>query len=575
MAYSERNGILIPDSWAERGQDVGALHSNVQLLTERLAELELALEDQGWMRLAQGSQNEFSREGLRKITQLARLFYLKNPLIRRGVDVQANYVFGQGVEIRSDNEEVNAILQTWQDDARNQAELTTQQARLQKEVELRLMANLFFVFFVDNTRQGRVLVRTVPFDQIEDVIADPEDAKTPWFYKRVWTESRLDVTLGQVVGANRTEYYPDWRYRPARRETLIGGSPVRWESPVYHVKVGGLADMRFGVSEVYAALDWARAYKEFLENWATIVRSYASFAWRLTTQGGKAGVAAAKTKLGSTYGSGLPSGETNPPPIPGSTFIGADSVNMQPIRTAGATTSADDGRRLLLMVASVMGLPETFFGDTSVGTLATAKSLDRPTELQMRQRQMLWQDVFGNIARYVVEQAVRARALAGTVEDEEDGTPIVTLGLDPDTGEPMPLGITVTFPPILERDVTESVTAIVDAATLGGQGLAGTLDLETVTRMLLAALGEQNADDLLAKLFPPPAEGEEEAPMWKREELAPPPAPAPVIVPGMGQPGQGAEGQPPEEQAQQEGFAEALREFRDAVRGIGEHHGAA
>jgi hypothetical protein len=566
MGYSERGGILVPDTWAERGQEVGAMLANVQLLTERLAELELALEDQGWMRLSQEGQREFSRAALRKITQLARLFYLKNPLIRRGVNVQANYVFGQGVEIRSDNEDVNTILQSWQDDAKNQAELTTQQAHLQTEVELQVMANLFFVFFVDARKRGRVRVRTIPFDQVEDVIADPEDAKTPWFYKRVWTEARLDPALGQIMGANRTEYYPDWRYRPAQQPATIGDSPVRWESPVYHIKVGGLSDMRFGVSEVYAALDWAKAYTQFLENWATIVRSYASFAWQLTTKAGKAGVAAAKTKLGSTYGTGLSGGETNPPPIPGSTFIGADSVNMQPIRTAGATTSAEDGRRLLLMVASTMGLPETFFGDTSVGTLATAKSLDRPTELQMRQRQMLWQDILGNIARYVVEQAVRAGTLAGTVVEEDDGTPIVTLPTNDETGEPASLDIHVTFPPILERDITESVAAIVDAATLGGQGLAGTLDLEMVTRMLLGALGEQNADDLLAKLFPPPAEGEEEVPMWKREELAPPPPPAPVLVPAVGQPGQGAEVE--EDQLQQESFGEALREFRDAVRGI-------
>ncbi|MFZ2406389.1 MAG: hypothetical protein WAW41_14710, partial [Methylobacter sp.] len=42
-------------------------------LLERMASLELALEDAGWMRLAfGGSEHEFSREGLQKISTLSR-----------------------------------------------------------------------------------------------------------------------------------------------------------------------------------------------------------------------------------------------------------------------------------------------------------------------------------------------------------------------------------------------------------------------------------------------------------------------------------------------------------------------
>jgi hypothetical protein len=474
--------------------------NNYELLIERLAELELSLEDSGWQQLVGNAENEFSREALRKICNLALLFWLKNPLIKRGVSVQAHYVFGQGVSIRAQDEQVNEVIQAFLDDAKNQTELTSHQAMMTKEQELTVYANLFFVFFT-NVADGRVRIRIIPFDEIADVITNPEDSKDPWYYKRSWTEQGIDGKTSV-----RTALYPDWRYRPADKPETVNNITVQWKTPVYHVAVNKLSNMRFGVSEVYAAIDWANSYREFLTDWATITRMLSRFAYKLSTPGGKSGIAAAKTKLSTTYG--LADAETNPAPVTGSTFISGTDVKLDPMRIGGANVSAEDGRRLLLMVAAAQGLPETFYGDTSVGTLATAKSLDRPTELQMRNRQTLWADVFDAILAYVIEQSVRAPGgtLKGAVVEDDDGTPVVTLDQVPDesTGKMTERDATVTisFPSILEHDVAASVTAIVQAATLGGGTLAGTIDQENVSRMLLTALGDPDVDATLDAMYP-------------------------------------------------------------------------
>jgi len=283
------------------------------------------------------------------------------------------------------------------------------------------------------------------------------------------------------------------------------------------VKVGGLSDMRFGVPEVYSALDWARAYKEFLEDWATIVRAYSRFAFKVTTPGGRKGIAAAKSRLTTTLTSG--STETNPPPIAGSTFVAGAGVDLSPIRTAGATTSADDGRRMLLMVAAAAGMPETLFGDASVGSLATARSLDRPTELKFVDRQSLWKDVLGGILDYVVDRAALAPkgSLKGHQEPnpEGDGT-VVILDIDPETGEPIDRHIDIDFPSILEHDKEAEVRAIISAATLDGKAPAGTMDMKLISRLLLTALGQDDIDDLLDKIFP---EGEGEVLSRQAEQL--------------------------------------------------------
>jgi len=340
---------------------------------------------------------------------------------------------------------------------------------------------------------GRVRLRTIPASEISEIITDPEDAKTPWLYKRTWSERTLNLSSGRSKLTPRTLYYPAWRYVPDQKPKNIGSVEVQWDAPVYHVKTGGFSDWKFGCSEVYAAIDWARAYKEFLEDWASLTRSYSRFAWRLTSKGGKAGVAAAKKKLESTLGTGS-GGETNPPPVAGSTFIGGEGYDLQPFQLRGANISAEDGRRLLLMVASSVGLPETYFGDVSVGTLATAKTMDRPTELMMRERQTFWMEVIRDIFLFVLTWAVKAQS--GKLKD---------IGKATDQGiawnEDVDAHLDIDFPPILERDVQAAVQAVVTALTLNGQQFA-LLNEPLATRLILKALAEDDIDEIMSDLFP-------------------------------------------------------------------------
>lgn len=473
---------------------------------ERLAELELALEDVGWVRLLAQREQDLSREGLRTIARLARMFRLWHPLVKRAVETQRFYVFAQGVSVAAKHPELNRVLQSFWDDEKNKAELTGHQARGLKEEELQVEANLFFVFFT-NRLSGRVRVRSIPCAEIDEVLASPEDAKEPWYYRRSWTEQKLDLESGVVQGQARVTYHPDWRYQPKVRPKTIGGRPVAWDSPVYHVRSG--ASHGIAVSELYASIDWARSYREFLEDWVTLSRAYSRWAHKLTTPGGAKGVAAAKTKLNTTLGAASGSGaETNPPAIAGSVWIGSKGgADLEPIRIGGANVSAEDGRRLLLMVSAATGWPETFFGDVSVGTLATATSLDRPTELRIRDRQSLWSDVYRDTLLYVFLQAAKASdgplsGLADVVRDPDDGTESILMLPDDEHEKPWRPELDIDWPPVIQRDVEKSVGAIVSAATLDGKSPAGTIEIRELVRMLLVALGEDDVDELIKRMFP-------------------------------------------------------------------------
>lgn len=484
-------------------------------LKERITELELALENYEWRRLDYQAQQEFSRPGLRTIARIARVYYLKNPLIKRATRLPSYYVFGRGVNIVAKDETINTVIQAFLDDLDNTEELTGAIARKQKDIDLRLDGNLFFVLFTHPVT-GKVRLSTIPTAEIDDIIADPQNRRKVWYYKRTQTYDKFDVTSGVTTQETVEKYYYDFRYRDGKNVKVIGGIPVD-ANPVYHVKVGGFGDWQFGVSEVYSILDWARAYKDFLSNFATIMQALSSFAWDLKVKGGAQGVAAAKTKLGTTFAADTNAGqiERNPPPLSGSTFLHTDEQSpLTPVRTANATTPADAAKPLRHMVASGSDLPDPMLsGDPQQGTLATAKSLDRPTELAFLDRQELWKEIYTTILNFVIYQAVLApqgllRSLASPVENEygetvlewstktvtnTDGT-IEEKDIDPH--------IDIDFPPILERDTKDYIQAVVSAATLDGKQPSAIPDLKWIAKTMITSLGFDDVDEIVDSMFP-------------------------------------------------------------------------
>lgn len=497
------SGIPLGDMRQENAalrEQVGQLDNTLELMQEGMAELELALEDLNYIRMSADSENEFSRTGLDKIVDLSRLMYIKNPLIKRQVQVKSLYVWAQGINVRAKNNEINVVLQAFWDDDKNRVELTGHQARMLKEVDLEVDGNLFFVFFI-RPSDGRVRVRSIPIKEVREIVSDPNDAKSPRYYLRVWKETKINEATGRKNTVQKKAYYPDWGYIPTNKPPKLGNTEIRWNEPVYHVRIGGFGDWKFGLGEVYAGIDWARAYKGFLEDWASLTKSLSKIAWKMTTPGGKKAVLAAKTKIASTLGSGT-SNETNPAPTTGSTFIGGQGVDLQPMNIRGANVSADDGRRLLLMAAAGAGLPETYYGDVSVGTLATAKTMDRPTELMMLERQTMWIDVLRNIFKFVLMWAVKAtdgplRGI-GRIDEIESSEEVERKLVWADGINTM---LDIDFPPILEHDMQAAVQAVVTALTLNGQDIR-LLDDAQGTRLILNALGVDDVDEIMTELFP-------------------------------------------------------------------------
>jgi hypothetical protein len=467
--------------------------SNVDL-SESFADLTLAAEDLGWRRLVAESVWEFSRAGITHIVAISRVMTVKNPLIKRGLNIRSSYVWGQGVQIaaratgrgHAGEQDVNAVIQQFLDDPANRRSFTGHQARLELEQTLGTDGNVYVALYTKPTT-GRVQARTILFDQITEVISNPEDASEPWYYRRQWNEEVLDVSSGYVTSRPRHALHPAVGYRPKTRPPRMGDVPVMWDAPVAHVKVNGLRGSHFGIPDAYAACDWARAYKEFLEDWSRLCRALSRIAWKATTPGRASSRVAAAIAAPPTRDP-----LTREPREAGGTAVVPPTVNLEPVNKTGATLDSESGRPLAAMVAAALDVPVTMLlGDPGVtGARATAETLDTPTELGMTSRRELWGDDLLVICEYLIRESVRAPKgdLKGTLITDDWGRERVVLAGDTDTT------IDIVWPPLDEVDPLEMAQAIVAAND------TATIPPEVVARLLLQTLGVRHVDEIMEQL---------------------------------------------------------------------------
>ena len=448
------NRLLVRES-AEAKAARASAEYRLERLTASYGQLQLALEDRGWEKLAMDSQAQFSREGLRRAAELCRIMFIANPLIKRGLNVRAAYVHGQdvGITARADGTEgtqdVNSVVQEFLDDDSNRENLTGSKARIRLENALGTDGNVFIALFSD-PMTGKVQARTLPFDEITDKLTKPGDRGTTYFYLREWVEN----------GEQMRALYPDVRYRPLMKPLRVSLDEndadkveVHWDSPVYHLHDNGLDGWKFGIGDAYASLPWARAYKEFLEDWALLIKALSKIAF----------VASKDTKTPASQQSR--NSLANMANVPaGSTAEMNGNQKLEAMPKSGATIDSESGRPILAILAAGLGLPVTTLAADpgQTGARAVAETLNQPTRLEFELRQKLWTEMYRTVLGFVVDQSVIAPrgSLKGTVAREDERV-IVTLRGNTDRT------LDIVWPELNELSIEEAMAAIEKMNNLG------------------------------------------------------------------------------------------------------------
>ena len=424
MSFAEVKGLV--NTLETRNEELAQLVTDEIQESGHFGTAQLALEDIGWRPLSGVSEsNSFTLDGLHRASELCRAVAAINPLVGRGLVVRTGYIWGSGVSVvptefvtggpgRPRKVNTEPTLPDGLEES-----LTGTVAQLEIERTAATDGNLFFL--VDKKEKT---VQRIPFEEITEGVSQRGNRECLLYLRRTWNDWDLELDSGTRVDsrpytdpdherggrkwmgphavdqknevANRTKSV--WYPTPAAMRkgssgagrSRIANEPVDHSKVMVHVAFNKVTGWRWGVPDVLPAIFWTRAYKEYLENCATLTKAYARFAWKITNDKSK-GVRRTAATMAQTPRSDPATGQ--PLSVGASAVLGAG----QDLNAVGKNTQVDfdAGRPLAAMVAAALGVPlPAITCDPMLGNRATTQALDTSVVLVMQARQRMMDETY-------------------------------------------------------------------------------------------------------------------------------------------------------------------------------------
>ncbi len=518
------------DFLREGAADVFGFGGELEQLRETAADarmLSRAVEDAGFGNLGGGSTGSESyfdppRESRIATVRRAYRYFFDDVIVRRSVLLMSNYVFSKGISIPRyrrkpgegdsdpDYDRATQRISDFWYWPENKRVLTTHKAQKMKQIELMVQANVFIALFRqegsddsvisvggekptgDGIRPRPTLVLSNVKDrEIVEIIGHPDNDTLPVFYKRVWTPRKYDfkTSTGLGVGAYTTDtkqmtrFYRDWENEAP---TEFEGQP--WgpdpaliaDGVIYHISTNLVSDMKFGISELRSVLKWSTGLNQFMSSRMMISQAIAALALQAKTKGGPQAVSqlAAQfsdiSRLAGQVEGGSAMLRNRADQGRTKVAVSSSDVELQPmVQDTGAAGAQTDASIIMGQAAAGTGVAKQHLGVSDQPSLATAVSLDLPTQRGAEDWQEGWERAVLEIVGYMLEGE----------------------GLDPSQLE-------VEMPPILSRDVAQvSATLTALMATVDPNGSNRSL-IRWIFLKVVEAMGDPNPQQVVDDLFP-------------------------------------------------------------------------
>ncbi len=443
--------------------------------------IDLLLRRRGWLDLSAGSdggaeQDKAPRNRVATV-KLARRYWREDPLAKQAVRVWTSYGFARELTFKAADEGAQAAWDAFWNSPDNAALLARHNRKRLSETLLVDGELPIFLFVNEATGQVRMRIRSAL--EITEIITDPEDDSVPLYYKRVFQRrkrTRLsDDGWGQGV-ETVTKYYADYRATDEQLDRVDTSGVDVADAKIMFLKINTIGQR--GYPLLTPALAWIAAYKEFMEDRATLTKALAAFAWKVKVKGGSPAVDALVATLRSGYVTS--DRETKPTPAAGSTWLENEAATREQLRVdTGAGNASVDGDMLKLQTCAGTGVFLHYFGDPRTGNLATATAMELPMLKQFADYQDYWLGVWTELFNFVVDQAIK---FGGAI-------PAI-----PRLPEDVDRTLDIDYPPILERDASVYVTAVANAYD------RQLIPRDEAARLIMTTLGCNNVEQLIVAL---------------------------------------------------------------------------
>jgi len=345
------------------------------------------------------------------IVKESRSLRVFDPITQFAIEIWTDYGFSSKPQIIPRDE---SAIETWQAywNARGNQYLFDEAEIQSLSNDLLTDGELFFVFFISRL-DGQVTCRTIPTEEIKEIVTSPADKRIPVYYRR-------DFVNADDLRYASTVYYRDWRASDEVAELAKAKLPTDSKfadqaAPgdagtdvlMLHAafrKIGGR-----GWPLMTAGMDWSRAYRNFLQDRAAVARMAATFVEKIKAKNaGTRAIDAMKASLSSTLSTNSSGLERNPVPAAGSTWLENENVTREWMnRPTGASDAEKDGMPLFIQTALGGGLYPHYLGRGDYFRLATASSLEGPILKKFNRYQGFWSSIWQSMCKIVLGSAVK------------------------------------------------------------------------------------------------------------------------------------------------------------------------
>jgi hypothetical protein len=331
-----------------------------------------------YRRLTQARRDLPVVEQARMIEWAAYLFQ-HNPLARRLIEIQRDWILGEGISIQCDSDAVRgAILGHWHDTVNDWPVKGNQ-----RFIDLRLFGEACWTVAV-TPGTGTVKLGVVDPSRIRAVVRDADQID----------EADHVVLNAAYVGG------PEQKYKVIREAfdtgRLEGADPddTTWDGSCFYFAINKVATASRGISDLFALIDYIDGADQFL--WSQLERAKLQNAqiFDVTVEGGPTDVEAEEKRI-----------RTKQPTRPGTINVHTKTVTWQLLSPdLKAVDNAHLAQSILRWVLGGLGIPETWFGTDKVSRGGGDAEMD-PANKRLTAIQQQWKSVINYVLRYQYEQS--------------------------------------------------------------------------------------------------------------------------------------------------------------------------
>ena len=261
--------------------------------------------------------------------------------------------------------------------------------------DLSIYGEQFIRYFQQPGNPKGLLIRSLDPASIYDIVTDPEDFETVFFYHQQFQAPyQLYAPQGtKPLGAP-----------PAPTGATIPGAITRYiirqidyrEIDHYRINVGN--SERRGRSDLYPVLGWIKRMRDYMTSRVVQADMHSRYAYDLEVEGNPKDLAAIRAQL-------FPG---NRPPAPGNVFGHSSKAKLTALNFQQAATglSGDATFEALVNIIAVgIGVPKEYLGVTGRATRANALVATEPASKRFQDAQEQLRTILENIAERFFKQA--------------------------------------------------------------------------------------------------------------------------------------------------------------------------